>query len=88
MIRDIACDISDKVLATGLIKKHFQYCEMIRRGDATFPGQYIGLGNYDQVFTFDLNGMSYLRKTGPVSTTTAPDMPKMTSCPDDVFVQA
>lgn len=84
MIQYIACDIKEKVLSTGYISTHFEYAEMKTVGEDRFPAQYIGAGNYESVFDKDVNGHSYLRKTGSVSMGNAPSKNniKMTSCGD------
>src|SRR5688572_162344 len=67
MISEIACDIRDLVLSTGYVNTYFEYCEMIKNGDVTYPAQYDGGGNYVQVFNNDVNGNGYLRKNGNIS---------------------
>jgi hypothetical protein len=67
MISEIACDIKELVLATGYVNTHFEYCELIKNGEVTYPAQYVGGGNYEQVMNNDTNGNSYLRKNGDVS---------------------
>jgi len=67
IIQDIACDIKELILSSGYVTTHFEYCELIRNGDRTYPAQYIPGGNYQEVFNNDVNGNSYVRKAGNVS---------------------
>lgn len=67
MIREIACDIAAIVRSSGYVNEHFEYCELIKRDGVTYPAQYIGGGNYEQVLNHDVNGTSYLRRNGKVS---------------------
>lgn len=89
MIRDIACDVKEIVLSSGYINTHWEYCELIKNGEVTYPGFYIGGGNYQNVFNQDVNGNSYLRKNGKVSygAVTGADNIKLSACSDVNFVK-
>lgn len=89
MIREIACDIKELVLSSGYVNTHFEYCELVKNGEVTYPGFYTGGGNYDNVFNNDVNGNSYLRKNGNVSFTSVSgaDNIKLTACSDVNFVK-
>lgn len=86
MIEQIACDIKDLVLSSGYIKTHWEYAEMIRNGDVTYPAQYVGGANYEQVFNQDVNGNSYLRGNGQISFSQI-DQDKLTACGGKNFVR-
>ena len=89
MFEAIACDIREIVLSSGYVNTHFEWCELVRRGDVTYPAQYTNGGNYEQAFNNDVNGNSYLRKNGTVSFAKPPGKNgiKLTSCGGDNLVQ-
>lgn len=86
MIREIACDIKDIIMATGYVMNHYEYVELVRQDQMTYPGYYIGGGNYEQVLNPDMGGMSYLRKNGNVSFGSV-TMPKFVACGGNPFVK-
>lgn len=89
MVEAIACNIREIVLSSGYVNTHFEWCELVREGNVTYPAQYIGGGNYVQVLNNDVNGNSYLRKNGNVSFGKPPGKGalKLTSCSGDTMVQ-
>lgn len=89
MIQYIACDIKDKIMASGFVTEHYEFGTIIRRDDKTFPAMYIGGGNYETLSDKDINGHSYLRTTGKVtySNPLVTDNVKTSSCGGDDFVQ-
>jgi len=89
MIEAIACNIREIVLSSGYVNTHFEWCELIRDNGVTYPAQYIGGGNYEQVLNNDVGGNSYLRKNGNVSFGKPAGRlnVKTTSCGGDGMVQ-
>jgi hypothetical protein len=89
MIQHIACDIKEIVMSTGYVNTHYEYCELITRSGTTFPAQYVGGGNYQQVNNHDVNGNSYLRRNGNASFSKPSGIYsiKTTSCKDSELVE-
>jgi len=89
MIREICCDIKELILSSGYVNTHFEYCELIKNGDVTYPAQYVTGGNYEQVFNNDVNGNSYVRKNGKVSfaAVSGSDNVKVVACGGVQFVK-
>jgi hypothetical protein len=89
MIQEICCNIADIVKSSGYVNTHFEFCELIKRGDMVYPAQYIGGGNYEPVLNNDVNGNSYLRKNGKTSFGAPPSKQnvKTKSCGGDDMVQ-
>lgn len=87
MIQAAVCEIAQIVLSSGYVNTHFEYCEIIRVGDVSYPAQYVSGGNYEQVFNNDVNGNSYLRRNGKMrmATAPAPYNKKYRSCGDNPF---
>lgn len=60
--------INSKLAVLNYFEISFGLCEVISKGDKTFPAQYNSKGEYKQVNNFDkYNGVSYLRKRGDIS---------------------
>lgn len=60
--------INSKLAVLNYCEKSFGLCEIITKGDKSFPAQYKSKGEYTQVNNFDkYNGVSYLRKRGDVT---------------------
>ena len=60
--------INQKLATLNYFEKSFGLCEVISKGDKTFPAEYVSKGEYKQINNFDkYNGVSYLRKNGDVS---------------------
>lgn len=87
MIAEIACDIRSLVESTGYVNTYFEYCELIKNGDVTYPAQYDGAGNYVQVFNNDVNGNGYLRKNGNISFGAVSSNVKAFACGGNPFVK-
>lgn len=85
MIQQISCDIRDKILSTGYINQHFDYCELVKDGEVTEPMFYVGGNQYQKIFNLDVNGHSYLRKAGKMTVSAAPSKQnvKVYSCGGD-----
>jgi len=89
MIREITCDINSIMMNSGFVNTHFEYCELIKNGDVTYPAQYDSGGNYVQVFNNDVGGNSYLRRNGKASfsSVSGVDNVKFIACGDNPFVK-
>ncbi|MEK6886389.1 MAG: hypothetical protein AABW88_01010 [Nanoarchaeota archaeon] len=60
--------INSKLAVLNYFEKSFGLCEIISKGDKTFPAEYLHNGEYKQINNFDTyNGVSYLRKNGDIS---------------------
>ena len=60
--------INSKLAALNYFEQSFGLCEIISKGQKTFPAEYLNNGEYRQINNFDkYNGVSYIRKTGDVS---------------------
>lgn len=60
--------INSKLAVLNYCEKSFGLCEIITKGDKSFPAQYKSKGEYTQINNFDkYNGVSYLRKRGDVT---------------------
>lgn len=60
--------INSKLSVLNYFEKSFGLCEIISKGDKTFPAEYKGKGEYTQINNFDkYNGVSYVRKNGDIS---------------------
>lgn len=71
--------INSKLAVLNYFEKSFGLCEIITKGDKSFPAEYISKGEYKQVNNFDkYNGVSYLRKRGDITLSDAED--SLVSC--------
>jgi hypothetical protein len=60
--------INSKLAALNYFEQSFGLCEIISKGQKTFPAEYLNNGEYRQINNFDkYNGVSYLRKRGDIS---------------------
>lgn len=60
--------INGKLEPLNYFEKSFGLCEVIVKGDKSFPAEYKSKGEYKQINDFDkYNGVSYIRKAGDVS---------------------
>lgn len=60
--------INGKLASLNYFEKSFGLCEIIVKGDKTFPSEYMTAGEYKQINNFDkYNGVSYIRKRGDIS---------------------
>lgn len=60
--------INGKLAVLNYFEKSFGLCEIISKGDKTFPAEYLNNGEYKQINNFDkYNGVSYIRKRGDIS---------------------
>lgn len=60
--------INSKLALLNYTEQSFGLCEIITKGDKTFPAEYKGKGEYTQINNFDkYNGVSYIRKRGDIS---------------------
>jgi len=83
MLEDVLCTLKDRILESGFVKQFYEYTELIQRGSIIAPGYYIGGGNYDLVYDFDVNGSGYVRKRGEVSIQLDAVKTSMLGCTDD-----
>ena len=68
MIKATVDYINNKLAALDYFEKSFGLCEVIIKGDKSFPAEYSGKGEYKQINNFDsYNGVSYIRKRGDIS---------------------
>lgn len=68
MIKASAEFINSKLATVNYTEKSFGLCELITKGDKTFPAEYKSKGEYNQINNFDkYDGVSYIRKTGDIS---------------------
>lgn len=68
MIKATIDYINGKLAVLNYFEKSFGLCEVISKGDKTFPAEYNSKGEYKQINNFDkYNGVSYLRKRGDIS---------------------
>ena len=68
MIKATIDYINGKLAVLNYFEKSFGLCEIITKGDKTFPAEYLNNGEYKQINNFDkYNGVSYIRKRGDVS---------------------
>src|SRR3990167_4711812 len=68
MIKSTIDYINGKLAALNYFEKSFGLCEIITKGDKTFPAEYNNNGEYKQINNFDkYNGVSYIRKRGDIS---------------------
>jgi hypothetical protein len=68
MIKATIDYINGKLAALNYFEKSFGLCEIIVKGDKTFPAEYLNGGEYKQINNFDkYNGVSYIRKRGDIS---------------------
>lgn len=74
MIKQTIEFINCQLSSLGYFEKVYSLCEIITKGDKTFPAQYNSNGEYLQINNFDkYNGVSYVRKDGDVSISEADD---------------
>lgn len=68
MIKATVQYINGKLEALNYAEKLYGLCEIIVKGDKTFPAEYNGKGEYKQINDFDkFNGVMYIRKNGDIS---------------------
>lgn len=82
ILEDVLCTLKERVLDSGFVSEFYEYCEIIQRGGATYPGYYTGLGQYDPVYDFDMNGAGYVRKRSEVSIEYNNELNSLTACSD------
>ena len=74
MIKPTVEFINCQLFSLGYFEKVYSLCEIITKGDKTFPAQYNSKGEYLQINNFDkYNGVSYIRKDGDISISEADD---------------
>lgn len=83
ILQDVLCDLKERLLESGFINEFYEYCELIKRDERTFPAYYIGGGEYKLVYDFDVNGAGYVRRTDDVRIETDFQRDAMLSCSDD-----
>lgn len=68
MIKATIDYINGKLASLNYFEKSFGLCEVISKGEKTFPAEYLNNGEYKQINNFDkYNGVSYIRKAGDVT---------------------
>ncbi len=68
MIKATVTYINGKLEPLNYTEKAYGLCEIIVKGDKTFPAEYKSKGEYRQINDFDkYNGVSYIRKRGDIS---------------------
>lgn len=68
MIKATITYINGKLDPLNYFEKLYGLCEIIVKGDKTFPAEYKSKGEYKQISDFDkYNGVCYIRKNGDVS---------------------
>lgn len=68
MIKDAIGYINTKLETLNYFEKSYGLCEIILKGDKSFPAEYYTKGEYKQINNFDkYNGVSYIRKRGNIS---------------------
>lgn len=80
-IQTALCNIRDEIMLTGYFNRFYEYAEAIERGQQKFPQVYVGEGNYDPIYDFDVNGSGYIRKTSSVQLTNVTNI-KIQGCSD------
>lgn len=81
------CNLKDEVMDSGYFHVVYPYAELIEDGDKSYPAVYTGLGQYDQIYNFDVNGSGYFRKTGAVQSNPVSDGNlRVTSCTTPTLV--
>lgn len=81
------CNLKDEVMDSGYFHVIYPYAELIEDGDKSYPAVYTGLGQYDQIYNFDVNGSGYFRKTGAVQSIPVTDSKfKVRSCGDEKLI--
>lgn len=58
--------IADRLKAMQLFEKVFPYVELIDTAQGSYPGAYMGEGNYQPIDLSAYAGVGYLRKTEPI----------------------
>jgi hypothetical protein len=67
MLKDAIEFINSKLEVLNYFEKSYGLCEIITKGDKSFPAQYNTGGEYRQINNFDkYNGVSYTRKRGDI----------------------
>lgn len=85
MLDRITDYLTGKILETEYFDKVFPFVEIVTKQDASYPAQYCGKGQYQQVNNFDnYNGLAYFRMTGKerYSRASQNDLMDMASCED------
>lgn len=83
MLRDIMHILSNNLNDIGLFTKIYPLVEKIKRGDRTYPANFIGAGQAEEIKYDSTLGMCYFRKNGKVSTSTV-KVQSLTSCEDNI----
>lgn len=83
ILEDVLFTLKERVLHSGFISEFYEYCELIKRDEAIYPAYYIGSGQYDPVYDFDVSGAGYVRKRSEVSIAYNTQLNELTSCSDD-----
>lgn len=83
ILEDVLCTLKDRVIDSKFVRVFYEYCELIQRDGITYPAYYVGKGDYDLVYDFDVNGAGYVRKNGTVSIDTNEMMMEAIACSDD-----
>lgn len=66
--------INCQLFSLGYFEKVYSLCEIITKGNKTFPAEYKNKGEYTEINNFDkYNGVCYIRKNGDVSVSEADD---------------
>lgn len=68
MIKPTIEYINSKLASLNYCEKSFGLCEIIAKGEKSFPAEYQSKGGYKQINNFDtFNGMSYIHKRGDIT---------------------
>lgn len=82
ILEEYLCSLRDAMISRGLVNTFHPFVEIIRRDERTFPAQYIGGGEYNQVHDFDTGGNGYVRQRGDMSVSLS-RVSSFTACEDD-----
>lgn len=81
ILKTALCNLTDSLMESGYFNRLYEYAEQINHGDKSYPQAYIGSGQYQSLYDFDINGTGYIRKNGQVYVDRATDV-RVMGCND------
>lgn len=66
ILKTALCNLVDSLMESGYFNRLYDYAELINHGDKSYPQVYLGNGEYQSIYDFDVNGTGYIRKSGAV----------------------